>query len=108
METAVEAAPAKREQKAEKPAQLAKNNSRSAQKSSVRPEVRNQNESRSNRERQKPVRSERPRAAAVQKDEDPGLLLISRKPPAQKFANFEEYMKSRGGFSEMAEGESDE
>ncbi len=108
METAVEAAPAKREQKAEKPAQLAKNNSRSAPKSSVRPEVRNQNESRSNRERQKPVRSERPRAAAVQKDEDPGLLLISRKPPAQKFANFEEYMKSRGGFSEMAEGESDE
>lgn len=108
METAVKAAPAKREQKAEKPAQLAKNNSRSAPKSSVRPEVRNQNESRSNRERQKPVRSERPRAAAVQKDEDPGLLLISRKPPAQKFANFEEYMKSRGGFSEMAEGESDE
>lgn len=108
METAVEAAPAKREQKAEKPAQLAKNNSRSAQKSSARPEVRNQNESRSNRERQKPVRSERPRAAAVQKDEDPGLLLISRKPPAQKFANFEEYMKSRGGFSEIAEGESDE
>ena len=42
------------------------------------------------------------------KDEDPGLLLISRKPPAQKFASFEEYMKSHGGFSEPIEGEAEE
>ncbi|HIZ31808.1 MAG TPA: DEAD/DEAH box helicase [Candidatus Fournierella merdipullorum] len=45
-----------------------------------------------------PRRSEKPaKAPARTADEDPGLLLISRKPPAQKFASFEEYMKSRGG-----------
>ncbi len=29
--------------------------------------------------------------------EDPGLLLISRRPPQQKFANFEEYIAAHGG-----------
>ena len=53
-------------------------------------------------------RSEKPaKAPARTADEDPGLLLISRKPPAQKFASFEEYMKSRGGPGAPIEGEED-
>ena len=52
------------------------------------------------------LRSEKPaKAPARTADEDPGLLLISRKPPAQKFASFEEYMKSRGGPGAPIEGE---
>ena len=31
------------------------------------------------------------------RDEDPGLVLISRRPPQQKFTNFEEYMNAHGG-----------
>ena len=51
-------------------------------------------------------RNEKPaKAPARTADEDPGLLLISRKPPAQKFASFEEYMKSRGGPGAPIEGE---
>ncbi|WP_394980461.1 DEAD/DEAH box helicase [Candidatus Allofournierella excrementavium] len=51
-------------------------------------------------------RSEKPAKAPTRTaDEDPGLLLISRKPPAQKFASFEEYMKSRGGPGAPIEGE---
>ena len=50
-------------------------------------------------------RGEKPaKAPARTADEDPGLLLISRKPPAQKFASFEEYMKSRGGPGAPIEG----
>ena len=53
-----------------------------------------------------PRRNEKPaKAPARLADEDPGLLLISRKPPAQKFASFEEYMKSRGGPGAPIEGE---
>ncbi|MBU3805579.1 MAG: DEAD/DEAH box helicase [Candidatus Fournierella pullistercoris] len=44
----------------------------------------------------KPHRTERKAQPQVQSD-DPGLLLITRRPPAQKFASFEEYMKSREG-----------
>ena len=40
--------------------------------------------------------SRRGRQAPV-KDEDPGLVLISRRPPQQKFTNFEEYMNAHGG-----------
>ena len=51
-------------------------------------------------------RGEKPaKAPARTADEDPGLLLISRRPPAQKFASFEEYMKSRGGPGAPIEGE---
>ena len=51
-------------------------------------------------------RNEKPaKAPARTADEDPGLLLISRKPPAQKFASFEEYLKSRGGPGAPIEGE---
>ena len=44
----------------------------------------------------KPVSAVRPRRA-VPSSEDPGLLLISRKPPVQKFASFEAYMEAHGG-----------
>lgn len=37
------------------------------------------------------------RRAAAQNSEDPGLLLISRKPPVQKFSSFEAYMEAHGG-----------
>ena len=48
-----------------------------------------------------PIRGGKPdnrrgRQAPV-KDEDPGLVLISRRPPQQKFTNFEEYMNAHGG-----------
>lgn len=41
--------------------------------------------------------SEPRRRNAQPKQEDPGLELISRRPPKQKFANFEEYIAAHGG-----------
>ena len=38
-------------------------------------------------------------------DDDPGLLLITRRPPKQKFANFEEYIAAHGGATAPIEGE---
>lgn len=67
-----------------------------------------------NRSRQepRPAKSEKPRpqatAPAPAKNEDPGLLLITRKPPVQKFSSFEDYMKNRGGAVEPAAGEEQE
>ena len=51
--------------------------------------------------------SRRGRAAAA-RDEDPGLVLISRRPPQQKFTNFEEYMNAHGGVTAPIEDHSDE
>ena len=51
--------------------------------------------------------SRRSRAAAT-RDEDPGLVLISRRPPQQKFTNFEEYMNAHGGATAPIEDHSDE
>ena len=51
--------------------------------------------------------SRRGRAAAA-RDEDPGLVLISRRPPQQKFTNFEEYMNAHGGATAPIEDNSDE
>ena len=42
------------------------------------------------------------------KDEDPGLVLISRRPPQQKFTSFEEYMNARGGATAPIEDHSEE
>ena len=42
------------------------------------------------------------------KDEDPGLVLISRRPPQQKFSNFEEYMTAHGGATAPIEDHSEE
>ena len=49
----------------------------------------------------------RSRSAAA-KDEDPGLVLISRRPPQQKFSNFEEYMSAHGGATAPIEDHSEE
>ena len=82
--------------------------SRGQQKSAARPEHSRQAQ-RGRGQQQRSARAEKQsRQAVFEKDEDPGLLLISRKPPAQKFASFEEYMKSHGGFSEPIEGEAEE
>ena len=51
--------------------------------------------------------SRRGRAAAA-RDEDPGLVLISRRPPQQKFTSFEEYMNAHGGATAPIEDHSDE
>ena len=51
--------------------------------------------------------SRRGRSSAV-KDEDPGLVLISRRPPQQKFTSFEEYMDAHGGATAPIEDRSDE
>lgn len=45
---------------------------------------------------EQPSRSAR-RSRALQREEDPGLVLISRRPPQQKFTSFEEYMNAHGG-----------
>lgn len=39
------------------------------------------------------------RAAHRAAEEDPGLELIARRPPKQKFANFEEYLAAHGGMT---------
>ncbi len=60
----------------------------------------------------RPVKSEAPRSrsrnAAPARDEDPGLMLISRRPPQQKFTNFEEYMTAHGGATAPIEDHTDE
>ena len=50
----------------------------------------------------------RGRVAAPSRDEDPGLVLISRRPPQQKFTNFEEYMNAHGGATAPIEDHNDE
>ena len=60
----------------------------------------------------RPAKSEAPRGrsrnAAPARDEDPGLMLISRRPPQQKFTNFEEYMTAHGGATAPIEDYTDE
>ena len=60
----------------------------------------------------RPVPPERRAAAAavplLQGTKDPGLMLISRRPPQQKFTNFEEYMNAHGGATAPIEDHSDE
>ena len=48
------------------------------------------------------------RRTAAQNSEDPGLLLISRKPPVQKFASFEAYMEAHGGATAPIEESSED
>lgn len=50
----------------------------------------------------------RSRGRNTAKDEDPGLVLISRRPPQQKFSNFEEYMTAHGGATAPIEDHSEE
>ena len=60
----------------------------------------------------RPAKSEAPhgrsRNTALARDEDPGLMLISRRPPQQKFTNFEEYMTAHGGATAPIEDHTDE
>ncbi len=63
--------------------------------------------------RQRPQKQAQPvrRAPAAKRaavNDDPGLPLISRRPPAQKFANFEEFLKSRGLGDPVIEENSEE
>ena len=71
----------------------------------------NRNEVQSSRPT-RPAKSEAPRGrsrnAAPARDEDPGLMLISRRPPQQKFTNFEEYMTAHGGATAPIEDHTDE
>ena len=71
----------------------------------------NRNEVQSSRPA-RPAKSEAPRGrsrnAAPARDEDPGLMLISRRPPQQKFTNFEEYMTAHGGATAPIEDHTDE
>ena len=45
---------------------------------------------------------------AATRDEDPGLMLISRRPPQQKYTSFEEYMDAHGGATAPIEDHSEE
>ena len=60
----------------------------------------------------RPAKSEAPRSrsrnTAPARDENPGLMLISRRPPQQKFTNFEEYMTAHGGATAPIEDHTDE
>ena len=60
----------------------------------------------------RPAKSEAPRGrsrnTAPARDEDPVLMLISRRPPQQKFTNFEEYMTAHGGATAPIEDHTDE
>ena len=58
-----------------------------------------------------PQKRTKPERPAAQKnralEEDNSIQLISRRPPAQKYASFEEYMKAHGGgMAPFAETES--
>ena len=96
------------EQRAERNAR----NARPAQNSQSQQGSRNnRNEVQSSRPA-RPAKSEAPRGrsrnAAPARDEDPGLMLISRRPPQQKFTNFEEYMTAHGGATAPIEDHTDE
>ena len=87
-------------------------NARPAQNSQSQQGSRNnRNEVQSSRPA-RPAKSEAPRGrsrnAAPARDEDPGLMLISRRPPQQKFTNFEEYMTAHGGATAPIEDHTDE
>ena len=96
------------EQRAERSAR----NARPAQNSQNQQGSRNnRNEVQSSRPA-RPAKSEAPRGrsrnTAPARDEDPGLMLISRRPPQQKFTNFEEYMTAHGGATAPIEDHTDE
>ena len=57
---------------------------------------------------QQPKNARRAKPAARPEDEDAGLLLISRRVPAQKFASFEEYIAAHGGVSSPISGDDGE
>ena len=101
--------PARAEQRTEQRAERNARNARPVQNSQ------SQQGSRNNRnavQSSRPAKSEAPRGrsrnTAPARDEDPGLMLISRRPPQQKFTNFEEYMTAHGGATAPIEDHTDE
>ena len=87
-------------------------NARPAQNSQSQQGSRNNRNAVQSSRPDRPAKSEAPRGrsrnAAPARDEDPGLMLISRRPPQQKFTNFEEYMTARGGATAPIEDHTDE
>ena len=87
-------------------------NTRPAQNSQSQQGSRNNRNAVQSSRPDRPAKSEAPRGrsrnAAPARDEDPGLMLISRRPPQQKFTNFEEYMTAHGGATAPIEDHSEE
>jgi len=87
-------------------------NARPAQNSQSQQDSRNNRNAVQSGRPARPAKSEAPRGrsrnAAPARDEDPGLMLISRRPPQQKFTNFEEYMTAHGGATAPIEDHTDE
>ena len=96
------------EQRAERNAR----NARPAQNSQSQQGSRNNRNAVQSSRPARPAKSEAPRGrsrnAAPARDEDPGLMLISRRPPQQKFTSFEEYMTAHGGATAPIEDHTDE
>ena len=96
------------EQRAERNAR----NARPAQNGQSQQSSRNNRNAVQSSRPDRPAKSEAPRGrsrnAAPARDEDPGLMLISRRPPQQKFTNFEEYMTAHGGATAPIEDHTDE
>ena len=87
-------------------------NARPAQNSQSQQDSRNNRNAVQSSRPARPAKSEAPRGrsrnTAPARDEDPGLMLISRRPPQQKFTNFEEYMTAHGGATAPIEDHTDE
>ena len=101
------------QQKKAQPQRPAKQNAQKGQQAPQRPE--RETAPRAPRAAAQPPKAERPqpaqrpaRSRGKKAEEDPGLLLISRRPPAQKFASFEEYIQSHGGVTAPIEGDGEE
>ena len=101
------------QQKKAQPQRPAKQNAQKGQQAPQRPE--RETAPRAQRTAAQPPKAERPqpaqrpaRSRGKKAEEDPGLLLISRRPPAQKFASFEEYIQSHGGVTAPIEGDGEE
>ena len=101
------------QQKKAQPQRSAKQNAQKGQQAPQRPE--RETAPRAQRAAAQPPKAERPqpaqrpaRSRGKKAEEDPGLLLISRCPPAQKFASFEEYIQSHGGVTAPIEGDGEE
>ena len=87
-------------------------NTRPAQNSQSQQDSRNNRNAVQSSRPARPAKSEAPRGrsrnTAPARDEDPGLMLISRRPPQQKCTNFEEYMTAHGGATAPIEDHTDE
>ena len=106
-------AQAQQPKKGQQPQRQSKQNPQKGQQAPQRPE--RETAPRAQRAAAQPPKAERPqpaqrpvRSRGKKAEEDPGLLLISRRPPAQKFASFEEYIQSHGGVTAPIEGDGEE